>query len=203
MVKLVNVLIFLSLVIPNIIWGQISETVISANNIKYDLSIRLNTAFSLGIEGGLHILLKEKAKDKPKKKKGEEFLLKKKHQYQLHGRVGIEGGAQTFIGINNHYGITLRATRNENTIRNISFSPLGYFISIYGETYSVNESGEVKKKNLSGRLYYSPSFSYSFGKSSKLDAFESWFIRYNYTFLIRYNTSILPMFNLAFGYNLK
>ncbi len=203
MIKFFNLIISVLFVLPNIVWSQNSEAEISSDKIKYDLSIRLNTAFSLGVEGGINLVCKENTKEKAKKKKGEEFLLKKQHKYLIYGRLGIEGGAQTFTGINNHYGITLRTIRNEKTFRDLSFSPIGCFASIYGETYSVNESGEVKKKNLSGRVYYSPSLSYSFGKSSKLDAFESWFIRYNYTFLIGYNTSFLPMLNIAFGYNLK
>ena len=190
-------------IFPYLILSQ--KDTIERNNDKfiYDLSIRLNTAFSFGIEGGAGKIWKEKTKERPKKKKGEEFLLKKQTQLLIFGRLGIEGGAQTFTGINNNFGITFRKIRNEKAYTDFSFSPVGCFGSIYGETYSVNEYGEVKKKSLSGRIYYSPSFSYSFGRASKLNAFESWFLRFNYTFLIPYNTSFLPMFNIAFGYNLK
>ena len=203
MIKFSVFLIYISFIIPNIVLSQNSEVEKLKSDIKYDLSIRLNTAFSLGIEAGANKLLKEKVKEKPKKKKGEEFLLKKQYQYILFSRLGIEGGAQTFTGINNNYGITFRSIRNDRIYRDFSLSPIGCFTSIYGETYSVNSSGEVKRSGLSGRLYYSPSFSYSFGRSSKSNAFDAWYIRYNFSFLIRYNTSFLPMFNMAFGFNLK
>ena len=51
MFKFLNILITIYLFIPNLVWSQKAENKITSNNIKYDLSIRLNTAFSLGIEG--------------------------------------------------------------------------------------------------------------------------------------------------------
>ena len=160
----------------------------------YTFSYFGNNFLKPGLKFGTNIILTEKTIDKYKTR-----------QLLLGGNIGFFWHPKSHIGVFNYYEFTYRIIKlKKYKYIKISIGP-GIYRSFYPETYNVDNSGNVNKVLLAGRIYFAPVLTFGTGKFIKDSFFKSRTFTTNLMFLFDYNTGIVPLLNfeLAFTFDFK
>ncbi len=168
----------------------------------YSASYFANFIFNPGLKFGVESLYAERQKTKIKKRKGKEFEKVITKERLLNGDIGFYIVPKGHVGVFTSYGIMLRRSNSKNKQFIFKFNPLGYLRSFYPETYEV-KGGDVNKVFLPGRGYYAPSISVGLGKIRTKKKLSARFINLNFMMLVPYNTNVLPIVSIEYGYRFK
>lgn len=159
-----------------------------------------NNVYNPGLVVGADFVLWEKEKYRKKLFNRKEKIYRGKRQWIADADAGFFIDPRTFTGSFVTCGLlTKRSYRNLfNT--HWGFSPLSFFHSAFPETYTIDESGKVKKAFLPGRNYYAPTFTWGIGKEIAKKKIDAWYLDLDMMILLPYNTLLMPLFSLEFGY---
>ena len=108
---------------------------------------------------------------------------------------------------NNHLGLFVNAGWQRTKIFSnrffwtVSANPLGLYRSFLPKTYRVDEEGNVQRVFLPGRVYLAPSVSAGIGRVGKRHPERGWFVKGTVITLLPYNTYLMPLLNVEFGYH--
>ncbi len=200
-ILLIGLLVFITISLS----AQNDEKQSLFNELDYGISYYGNNLWNPGLNFRAEYVFYEKIKTKVKQKKRGEKLKVRTHNFLLGGNVGFYWDPKSHVGAFNYYGITYRKTATKGFQYRVGLSPLAYYRSFLPETYEVDDNGNVKKLFLPGRNYYAPVFTLGVGKQRKEKYLNSWFLNLNVMVLMPYNTNILPLLYIEYGYtfNLK
>ena len=153
-------------------------------NVNYILNGKLLTKYKTGKSG--------KSKNKSAIK-----------QMLLTGDIGFLWFPQSHFAVFNYYQIVFKKIKLKNSLfSSIAIGP-GIYRTIYPEAYEVDITGEVKPVNGAGNTYFSSVITLGNGKIIDKKLFGAWFINVDFMFLFNYNTGIVPLLNVGFGFNFK
>ncbi len=161
--------------------------------IGYFGNLRSNQGLSLGTE---YVWLeKVKVRDG---RKGQKTI---RRQLLLNGSLGYSTNfaTQTQNGVFAYSGLTLRRVNTKGGELFVELNPLGLYRSVLPDTYEVVDE-DVSSVSFPGRSYYAPSVAMGIGGSWKGVKRSGWYLNLQYTLLTNYNSGILPIFSLNFGY---
>lgn len=168
------------------------------NRTEFKVGYFGNMLWNPGLNGGAEYLIREKVKTK-ERKKGPKTIIKKT---LLNGNFGFYWDPKSHIGTFTNYGILWRRTNPNGKQINVQFNPLGYYRSFLPETYEVSNN-RVRKVPLPGRSYFAPSLSVGVGKLRKTSKLTGRYLNLNFMVLTPYNTNILPLVSITYGYRFK
>lgn len=161
--------------------------------IGYFGNLRSNQGLSLGTE---YVWLeKVKVRDG---RKGQKTI---RHQLLLNGNLGYSTNfaTRTQNGMFAYSGLTLRRVNTKGGELFLELNPLGLYRSVLPDTYEVIDE-DVSSVSFPGRSYYAPSIAMGIGGFRRGIKRSGWYLNLQYTVLTNYNTGILPIFSLNFGY---
>ncbi len=149
-----------------------------------------------GLKFGAEYLLGQKVKAKRSHKS-------KTKQWLLGGNLGLNWDPRSHVALWTDYGILYRRTKNPKGRQiNFKINPLGYYRSFLPQTYEVVDD-EVNKVVLAGRNYYAPSIAFGIGRFRENKKRKAWFLNLNLRVLMPYNSGVLPMIAIDYGYRFR
>lgn len=161
--------------------------------IGYFGNLRSNQGLSLGAE---YIWL-EKVKVRAGRK-GPKMI---RRQLLLNGSLGYSTNlaTRTQNGVFAYSGLTLRRVNTKGGELFVELNPLGFYRSMLPDTYEVVDD-DVSSVSFPGRSYYAPSIAIGIGRFRSGIKRSGWYVNLQHTILTNYNTGLLPIFSLHFGY---
>ncbi|TYA71945.1 hypothetical protein [Seonamhaeicola marinus] len=167
------------------------------NKAEFKVGYYGNLLWDNGLNSGIEYLWKEKVVVKAKKK-GQKIIV---HQFLFNGSLGYATNFanKTDNGLHTYYGLIWRRTNPKRRQFHIEVNPLGYYRSFLKETFEV-KGDNVSKVKFPGRHYYAPSMAIGIGRQRKEKRRSGWYLNFNYTLRMPYNTGVLPNFSLQYGY---
>ena len=159
-----------------------------------------NNIHNPGLVVGADFILWGKEKYRGKLFDRNEKIYKGKRQWIADADAGFFVDPRTFTGSFLTCGIVTKRTYKNQFNYHFGFSPLAFFHTAFPETYNVDEAGNVKKVFLPGRNYYAPTFTWGVGKDAKNKKIDAWYLDLDVMFLSPYNTFVMPLFSVEFGY---
>lgn len=171
-------------------------------NYKYSFKAGYygNNGHNPGLVVGADYVLWEKEKYKRKLFKPQEKVFQGRKQWLADIDAGFFVDKQTFLGSFVTGGLVYRRIDRNQRNYHFGISPLGYFHAAFPETYKVDETGKVNRVFLPGRNYYTTTFTWGIGREMKRKKLDAWYLDLDLMILSQYNTSVLPLLSLEFGY---
>lgn len=150
-----------------------------------------------GLNLGTEYLWLEKVKMKERRNRQKTI----KWQLLLNGSLGYSTNfaTRTQNGIFVYSGLIVRRVNGKNWELSVELNPLGAYRSVLSDTYKV-VSDDVTRVSFPGRTYYAPSVAIGTGRFRKGIKPSGWYLNLQYTLLTNYNTGVLPIVSLNFGY---
>ena len=178
-------------------FAQLDNSDSLRNKLGYSVSYYGNNIWNPGLAFGLEYPVFEKEKSFVNKKGKAKF---KKRSILLSGKLAAYWDPQNHVGLINYYGINFRRTNMKRKFINAGISPLSYYRSFLSETYEVDNNGKVERVFLPGRSYYAPTISLGLGRSKSDKKLHTWFLNMNWSFLMDYNSGVVPFLFIEYGY---
>jgi hypothetical protein len=159
----------------------------------YTISYAGNNAWNPGIAFDSGFLLKSGHKHRNRGNS----ILKQSYFLTRYGFYLDPGSHAAFYG---QYGFSFRKTGPEGWFRSLEVLPLGSYRSFLPETWAVEEGEPPRRLSLAGRTYFAPGINVQVGKHHSDDQEKGWFAGCGLTFLIPYNTYVMPVFTAELGW---
>ncbi len=173
-------------------------------SLNWTLGFTNNGIINPGVNVGLEWPFKNTVKIKEKKSRGSgAYLLTRRRQWALEGRLGLYWDPLTQLAVYNQYLLTLRAVYQKTQddrprwMMAIGLGP-GYLRSFVGETYQVDQTGQVSPVSFAGRGYFTPMWAVRFIRERKKKE-GAWFFEFNSRWLLGYNSGTVTINTLLFG----
>jgi len=178
----------------------IKQQKFNPEKLSFNASYYGETGWYPGLKIGAEYIIFEKKKYKTKhsKRKGE-YTKTKTNQFIITGNLGFYWQPHNYTSVFTNFAILYRRTANKGFQYNFGISPLGLNSFFYNETYTVSDNGDVNKKFLSARFFYSPSIIMGFGHTMK-HKLTAWFLNIHLTGLLPYNNAVNFLAVLEFGF---
>lgn len=164
-------------------------------DLDYSISYFGNNAWNPGLQFSIEKLISEKEKTKIRKETSKTNY----KQRLLTANLGFYVDNPTHWAIFNNYQYTLRRISHKNRFLSIS-AGVGALRTFLPETYGISSNGNIEKKLLPGRYYFTPVISLGLGKLKHKTTNRGWQFKLHNFWLYKYNGGIVPQVHLELGY---
>ncbi|MEL6638079.1 MAG: hypothetical protein AAFW73_14595 [Bacteroidota bacterium] len=171
---------------------------------NWTVSFTNNGVINPGLQVGLEWPFKNSVTIKERKSRRQgTYLLTRRRQYALEGRLGIFWDPLLQVAVYHQYLFTLRAVYQKaqddrpRWMMAVGIGP-GYLRSFIGETYAVDEAGRVERVRLASRGYFTPMWALRFIREHRQRE-GAWFVEINTRWLLGYNSGTVKYNTLLFG----
>lgn len=192
--KLLDYLFKCSILITILFFSKTNcEAQIQVKDLSYSISYLGNNLWNPGFKLGAIAPKTSQIKSNKKEKK-------RTIQTNYIGSLGFYHDQNSHSGVFVHAGWQRKKIYSNRFFIAWEGKPLGIYRSFLPETYKVAEDGSVTKVSIPGRFYLAPSASAGIGFVDRLNPNQGLFAKVNMMLLLPYNTYVMPLLNVEFGY---